>query len=68
MGMDNLPEPDQNTTAEICIEIEGVNHANWPAAFAAFKAAVRAALNNLEASVPVPGKKIRTSGSHKKKR
>jgi hypothetical protein len=69
MGMDNLPEPDADTTAEICIEIEGVNtnaHAGWPAAFAAFKAAVRAELNKLEAAAP--GKKTRTSGAFKKKR
>lgn len=69
MGMDKLPEPGVHDTAEISIEIEGDNHANWPAAFAAFKLAVRAAINNLETSVPpATGKKIRTGGSFKKKR
>ena len=68
MGMDGLPPPDTDTTAEICIEIEGVNHANWPAAFAAFKTAVRNALNKLEQDVSAGGKKTRTSGAFKKKR
>lgn len=69
MGMDNLPPPDAQVTAEITIEIEGVNSSNWPAAFAAFKLAVRAAIDTLENSVPGPaGKKIRTGGTFKKKR
>lgn len=69
MGMDNLPEPGPQATAEITIEIEGVNHPDWQAAFAAFKQAVRTAIDALENSVPPSGgKKIRTGGSHKKKR
>ena len=67
MGMDGLPEPGTTDTAEICIEIEGDSHANWPAAFLAFKQAVRAALNGLESAVP-GAKKTRTSGAFKKKR
>ena len=68
MGMDNLPEPGPNTTAEICIEIEGTNKAGWKLAFDNFKVAVRLALDDLENAVPAGGKKIWTSGSHKKKR
>jgi len=75
MGMDGLPLPDQNITAEICIEIEGLasnpnNQLRWDQ----FKIAVRAALDDFERNTTPPTppppapKKTRTSGTFKKKR